>query len=480
ILILGNYWIQAQTPSPTQQEAYIEVFKLKVNTARQLLTQEKNTDFGVYIDNYADMLTLLVSDYRPLYDQLTLHQEQRLALLARIPDSSPYQRFLQAEVRLHWAFVKLKFGKEVSACWDIIKAYRLLEENAQKFPDFLPTYKSLGLLHVLIGATPQNYQWVARLLGLRGNINQGLKEIEKAQKDPIFATEAQLIELLVNAYVLQYSESKNQELLRLVEKHKDNLLIHFFGATVSMKDGRSEQALQFLQHCPSGGAYLAFPILEYLKGEIMLQKGEYASSRMYLKLFLSQYRGQNFLKDTYFKLFLSHWLADENSQAEPYLAQILKVGQATVEADKAAQKWVEKWLKGQITPQQKILMKARLSFDGGYLSAAWQGLKRYEEKDFEQTADKAEYRYRLGRIMQKQKQVEEAIQHYERAIELSRPQSLYFGATAALQLGYIYLSKSQKSKAIVYFKQALNYPKHEYKNSIDNKARAALTMLGVE
>lgn len=473
------------TLTPNLQQAYNEVFKLRINAARQLLSKEKSKNsqsaFGLYVENYADMVTLLVSDNKQIFDQLAPNEDKRLELLADLPSNSPYQRFLQAEIRLQWAFVKLKFGKEVSASWDIIKAYRLLDENAKKYPDFIPTYKSLGLLHVLIGSTPQTYQWVAKLLGLKGNIPQGLREIQTVvQKEPLFDSEAKLIEILLHSYILKYSEKQNTEFLQLIRSQSDNLLLHFFGTTISMKDGRGEQALQILNQHPTGAAYFSFPFLEYLKGEILLQKSEYTEARIHLNAFLNQYKGQNFLKDTYLKLFLSHWLVNEDAVAKTYLNKILTVGVTYVESDKAAQKFAESFSKGTISSQQKVLMKARFSFDGGYLTEAMNTLKPFQENSFANPYDKAEFQYRLGRVFQRQNHLDSAIQPYERAIVLSQTKSFYFGATSALQLGYIYQTKGQKAKAIAYFKQALNYPKHEYKNSVDNKARAALTLMGVE
>lgn len=473
----------AYTLTPTLEVAYQEVFKMRLGASQQWLAKEKSPSIALklYIENYADMVTLLVGDSKVTFEQLAKNQELRLDKLAQLPQDSPYARFLQAEIRLHWAFVKLKFGKEVSACWDIIKAYRLLDENARRYPDFLLTYKSLGLLHVLIGSTPENYRWVPKLLGLRGNIQQGLRELQNvAQKEGLWANETKLVQLLLYAYVLKYTEKQNQELLQLVKNQQDNLLIYFFGTTISMKDGRGEQALQILQQRPTQNGYWPFPFLEFLKAEILLQKGQYEAARGAIKEFLGQYRGQNFLKDAQLKLFLSHWLDNEDAAARPYLSKLLSTGTTYVESDKVAQKFAENYQNGSITSYQKILMKARLAFDGGYLAEATATLTPYHENFFASPRDKAEFRYRWGRILQRQHQPEAAIPHYERAWGLSQAEGWHFGATSALQLGYIYQAKGQKAKAIGYFRKALDYPKHEYKNSIDNKARAALTEMGVD
>ena len=485
LICLFCYAVQAQI-APNLERAYEEIGKMKVGVGRQYLAKEKNNNslinnaFAVYVENYADLVTLMVSDDPQLLTQLAPRQDQRLNAIDKLPENSPYRQFLKAEIRLHWAFVKLKFGKEMAASWDIIKAYKLLAENAQKFPDFVPTYKSLGLLHVLIGSAPQNYQWVAKLLGLRGNIQQGLREVQRVAKtDSLFKTEAQLIAILLHAYVLKYSEKQNQDLLQLLHSHPDNLLLQFFGVTVSMKDGRGQQALQLLENRPTGAVYLPFPFLDYLKGEILLQKGQYAAAETQLNLFLGNYKGQNFLKDVHLKLFLCNWLNNNEITAQKYLKKIATVGQTVVESDKAAQQFTDNFLKGKVQVSQKILMKARLAFDGGYLDTALQTLKPLTETSFANPRDRAEFNYRLGRIHQRLHEPDLAIGCYDRAVVLSAAEHYYFGATAALQLGYIYQAKNQKNKAILAFRQALNYPKHEYKNSTDNKARAALTEMGV-
>ncbi|GAB3891125.1 hypothetical protein GCM10028803_02620 [Larkinella knui] len=466
--------------TPTLQRAYTDILKLKVQDGRRALASEAVGTNGIvlYVDNLADMVTLLVSDDRKLYSQWSDREDQRLDQLRELDEHSPWQRFAQAEVRLHWAFVKLKFGQEVSACWDIIRAYKLLEENRKKFPGFLPTYKSLGLLHVMIGAVPENYTWATRMLGLRGNIRQGLQEIRTVtQKDAVFQTEARLIDLLIRAYVLKFTAADAASIEKMVQENPDNLLLHFFATSVLMKDARSEDALRFLNTRPTGSDYLAFPLLEYLKADIGLEKANYQQAAGSYRAFLSQYKGVNFLKDTYYKLFLCYWLNEDDAKALPYLRQVTQVGSAVVESDKAAQKFADLYFKKGVSPKQKILMKARLATDGGFYDTALATLRPYTESSFLLAPEKAEFNYRKARIYQRQGEMDEAMPYFEKAISLSEADQLSYGATSALQLGYIYQQKRNLTRARLYFQKALSYKKHEYKNSIDNKARAALNEL---
>ncbi len=462
--------------TPGLQRAYVDLTKGKLQPARQALAAEANRRNGIYlyVANYADMMALLASDDDRLLDQLAPNESARLDQLARLDEASPYHRLMLAEVRLHWAFVKLKFGKDLPASWGVIKAYKLLSANQKQFPDFLPTYKSLGTLRIMIGSVPDSYAWVARLLGLRGDVQQGLADLQRAQQDPVFRTETRLTELLIRAYVLRFSDANEASLRQFVAESPDNLLVRFFAATTEMKNAHSEQALAWLSTRPTGPAYVNLPIIDNLLGDIQLQKGQYGPALGYYGQFLATYRGQNFVKDSHYKRFLCYWLSGDVAHARPEIPLVLSQGRTTVEADKAAQKAAETYRKTFPGTDQRLLMQARLASDGGYLDEALLVLKPYTESAFATVPERAEYQYRMGRICQKMNMLPAAIAAFDRAVVLSEPGQLSFGATSSLQLGYIYQQQQNPSRARQSFLKALSYKHHEYKNSVDNKAKAGL------
>jgi len=474
--------------TPGLQRAYAELQKGRILPARQLLAREPaQNGIRLFIDDYADMLQLVAADDERLFAQLSPREDDRIDALEALDDASPWQRVLVAEVRLHWAFAKLKVGRETSASWDVIRAYRLLVANQKRFPDFLPTYKSLGTLHVLIGSVPDNYAWVARLLGLQGNIAEGQAEIKRAQADAVFGLEARLIELLVRAYVVQFTDANGRVLRQLVHENPDNLLLHFFAATTEQKQGHSEQALAYLTSRPTGPDYLPLPVIDNILGDIYLQKGHYDAATIRYWQFLRDNKGRNFLKDTYYKLFLCRWLADDrnavtDTQSRTLLEQVTRVGRTSVESDKAAQRFAEAYLRRGVSASQKVLMRARLASDGGFTDSALAYLRPYTEARFATLAERAEYNYRLGRIYQRRSDPSAAIPYLSRALALAdtpdgRAQELSFGASSALQLGYIYQQKNDRARARSFFQKALSFRRHEYKNSTDNKAKAALSQL---
>lgn len=472
--------------TPKLQKAYFEIQKLRLPVACALIEEERKLNpanaFLAYLDSYADLHYLLISEDRNRYKLFAAQQDKRLEAMNALPEKSPYRKLFQADIRLHSAFAKLKFGNEVSGSWDIIKAYKLLDANKKQFPAFVPTLKSLGLLHVLIGSIPDNYTWIAKFLGLRGNIAQGISELRRVQaEEPFFQQEAELIDLLLHAYTLQLSPTQQRRIRTWPGEHPDNLLLHFFATTVLMKENRSEEASAFLADAPGGSDYMPFPFLHYLRGEIALQKGSYNESFDHYSRFLKQYSGFNYIKDGNFKLFMCRWLAGADREAAVYIQKVMQSGSTIVEADQFAQRVATEFASGKVGTGQKVLYKARYATDGGYLTKALDLMKAVSEKDFASIYEKAEFNYRMARILQKSGRIDESVAFYDRAIALGTGETAAagFAASSALQMGYILRDRSDNQKAAIYFRKAMSFKKHEYKNSIDNKARAALTGLGL-
>lgn len=466
--------------TPNLQKAYAEIFKLRVQTGRELIAKENaGNPFRIYAENYADMVELLNSEDENAYERIVDKEDERLTIIEKTDKKSPYNRFLRAELKIHWALLKIRFGHEVKAAWNIIQAYRLLEENQKLFPRFLPNLKSIGCLHILVGSIPENQKWVTNFLGLKGNIQQGLKELELASHDKTWGLETSFCQFFIQAYILPYNDQVNESLMQTVDMHEDNLNLNFLATAISLKGGRTEQAVQLIRKSPYNTSYLYFPVFELYKGEINLFKGNYQQASAAYQTYIRNFKGKAFLKDTYYKLFLCSWLAGDEKRGSAYIYKISTVGSTIAESDKAAQKFYENYSKTNTLPN-KSLIKIRLYFDAGYYEKALAEAENLSENTFVLPKDKADFNYRVARVYHKTGQLDKAIAYYERAILLTdkyKEAQWHFGASAALQLGYIYQEKNQKLKAKNYFEKAISYKRHEYKTSIDNKARAALTAM---
>jgi tetratricopeptide (TPR) repeat protein len=457
--------------------AYNEIIQLKFSDANKRIAIEQQRDphngIAIYLRSLAESTALLFSEDPILYKQAKSSESAYIKLLeANNQSSSPYHKFCLAEIKLQWAFAKMKFNDEVSAAFSTKQALSLLNDNLKLHPTFVPTKKSLGLLNIVIGSIPDSHAWIASTLGYKGDITTGINMIQEViDSKNIYLQEAWLIKIISEHYILN-RDSKMESIKQLYARYPTNILYGYLYASILSKHSNSTEALAIIEKTITNDAHLVLPYIDHLHGDLLLQHGKYSTSRFYFNRYISLFKGKNLIKDATYKLFLSYWLNDEDTEAIKYWNSVLTVGQTVYESDKYAQKIVE----GNERPN-KQLAKMRLYTDGGLYSKAFEVFNLTNLSDLTSKKDKIEYYYRTGRLYQKTNKQLESMEYYLKVISLSNESknNYYFAPNSALQLGYIYAQGKNYTQARYYFNLAISYKHHEYENSIEQKAKLALT-----
>ncbi|MCO5233168.1 MAG: hypothetical protein M9888_05475 [Chitinophagales bacterium] len=456
------------------QNAYKAIFKLKINEGKQILFKEKQINPNNYLpyllENYSDFLVLYISDDIQLYKRLLSKKDERIEILNNGNYNSPFFLYSQASIYLQWAFIKIKYGEYLSSIWDVRKAYSLLKLNKEKYPDFLPNDKDLALLNTLFGAIPDKYKFGAKLLGLKGNIDEGLQELATLLKNPdlLFKEEASIMYTMLLLHLGKDKEKAWSMLETLdLQLEDDNLLNYFITASIAHYSGRNEQVIQILSSRPKSTAFYPFPFLDYMIGVAKLNRLD-RDSDVYLKKFLSTYKGNNYLREANRKLAWYGLIFQRPDLYKYYISKIPISGNNSLDEDKAATK--ESLDKK--TPNI-YLLKARLLSDGAYYKKALEilGEIKVDQLEFQ---DKLEYYYRKARILDDMGQAEKSIELYKWVIKSGSNSQSYFAPNSCIKLGNYYEFKKDKNLAIFYYKKAMSYSDYEYKNSIDAQAKAGL------
>jgi len=454
-------------------QSYQQLLSLKrIDTS---LIQHKNRNSTLYLLHFRQSVQLLISDNPSKLADYEKRTERVLDQLRKQKSDSPYLKFYTAEVLLQSAFVHLKLGHEFNAGWELRKAYREIRRNIKTYPDFLPHYKTIGLLHIIIGSVPDKYNWLLSLMGMEGSVKDGMNELKSlADSDNVFNTEAKLLILLMQGYILQESTVAVDGLKSLYNSNPQSLLIGYIYVSVLMKSQESEAALQVLESLKDlqYEGYIEFSLLVYLKAEALLQKGDYLQAIEGYQQFSRIHQGQNYLKDAFYKTGLAYWLINETDSTTKYYQIALSTGTTLTEVDKHANKQLE----SEERPNQAI-MEVRLLTDGGYYKQAHDKIENIRSSDLTNKKDQIELNYRKARIYHQTDQFNAAIAFYKLTINNGEKNNWYFAPNSALQLGFIYQQEDNNYLAEKYFKKALSYKGYEYQNSIENKAKSGLSAL---
>lgn len=463
-------------------KAYQQIFELKLGAARQLLAAEKkirpNNSIVPLLENYIDYFHLLSTDQRQDFDRLEANKSRRLAQISKDDANSPYYLYAQAEINLQWAIMRGRYGSYYTAAREINKAYAMLTENNKKFPGFHLNAKGLGLINAMMGVLPDGFfKSALAAFGIKGDIQTGINMLDKlAENLPKSAYES-FYEETVFYYLYVLTDVAQQDdafakTMKFTQRFADSSLLKtYLQAYVAIRTRHNNEAITALNNRPIGVAYQPFPYLDYLMGLAQLNKLD-DSAAFYFNRFLQNNKGSSYVQDTYLHLA---WIALLKGNDTAYQQAILKVknsGTAYHERDKQAIN------EANTTKPDIRLLKARLYFDGGYLTNAMTALNKTEVDDYTGSKDKTEYHYRLARILDEQGNEDQAITNYQAAMNSGKALKHYFAAKSAIFIANIYEKRNQQAKARSFYQAAINFKNHEYESGIENEARLGLKRNG--
>ena len=459
--------------------AYQSVLNMRFDEATLQLAQIRKTDpenlMSYFVENYMDVLRVFVSEKETDYKSLSPKESSRLEMLSRGPASSPYRLYTQAHIKLLWAVTGLKFGAYTGAFTRVKEAYALLEKNQKSFPTFMPNKMGLGVLHAAIGNIPDQYKWgVKNLIGLDGTVKQGMGEIEQvltfAQTNAFdFEREA----VVMYAFLVLHLNNNTQKAWTTISNSKFDPTVSplacFAVANVAMRTGHNDKAIEILQKRPTGAAFYPVHFLDYMLGEAKLYRMD-SDAGTYFTRFLANFKGQNYIKAAYQRLAWSQYLLGDMVGYRKQMELLKTRGTTKIGADQNASQEAKLGKLPNI-----YLLKARLMFDGGYFSKAYEYLQTKSAADFSTNkAHSLEYQYRMGRITHQLGKTTQALAYYQQTINDGKSEKYYFACNAALRSAEIYESQKNKPKAREYFNLCLSLEPDEHADGLHTLAKAGL------
>lgn len=460
------------------QRAWESVTAMRMSEAMAWNAAEKSDHphnlAPLLVDSYADLLRLYFAERRSDYPRFRDDLSSRLDRIEASDDKGPFLRFSQGLLHFHGALAAIRFDDKWNAALEVRRAYTHFKDNHHRHPQFGPNNVYFGVLTSMLGAVPNGFQWILNLFGFRGDIRIGnrmlLDHIEgRTQQPGICRSEA----LILYPYLVSVLEGDPDKAIRFIERggldQVRNHLHAFMAMNIHINNQRSEAALRILDGIDMSPAYLHIPFWDFERGHIYLNLFRLKEAKSAYTRFVNGFTGDYYVRDAYEKLSWIALLENDPKQATEMRAMVLQRGTDVSDADRSAT--------GNARSGQwphPLLLKARLLSDGGLQARAWETLLSADPRSFRSRADQTEYSYRLGRTLDLLGRKDEALRHYTRTIEQGKGMREYFAARAALQSGRIHEEQRNCEKAATCYQQCLEMTGHEYKNSIDQKAKAGL------
>lgn len=459
-------------------QAYQDITKLKTKSAQpqiqKLQLQQPDNLIPVLLENYIDFYTLFLNEDPADYKRLLLNFQERLDIVEQGNKNSPFYLYSLAVIRMQRAAVQIKFGHFWDAGWDGRKAFILLKENRKKFPQFSLNDLWFGALEAVIGTVPQGYKWLTSLFGMKGSLAEGMKKVRNyANSNDPMAKQFFNESAFIYTYLLFYFENKKEEALDYIVQKKldlvNNHLHAFMAANLALNNKDAERTKTIVLNRNKSAEYLKMSVWDFQMGYAKLYHLETTDAIQYFDEFIRHFKGEFYLKDVYQKMSWAYYLQGNLQEANKHKQLAIDKGSSLSDADKKALKDA----KEKTWPNLQLL-KSRLLNDGGYQAEALRQLAGKSSNDFNKEEEKLEFTYRVARIYDDLQRKEEAIKNYQLAIKLGEKRKEYYAARAALQIGQIYEQRGQYALAIEFYQKCINMEDHEYKNSLDQRAKSGI------
>lgn len=458
--------------------AYNEIMKLKLDKGEEWIQKARKENpenlIPDLLEGYIDFFILFFNEDPKEYEKRKPKFAARLDAFDQGPENSPYYKYCKALTYIQRASIRIKFGERYSAGWDFKKANSLIKDNKRSFPSFQPNNMVYGPIQVVIGTIPSGYRWITSLFGMKGSINEGMGMMRNFINSPdptakLFLPEA----TFYYCYLMFYIENKPEEVLNFIKAKKldvvNNHLYTYMAANLGINSKQTDYAKKVIEERNLSPDYMATTAWDFEMGYVKLHQLQLDDAIVYFKNFINNFKGNFYVKDVLQKLSWAYYLKGNVAEAEKYRLLTLKNGNTDSDADKKANKDAKsgKW-------PNPLLLKSRILNDGGYQKEALGLLHGKSLADFPKPEEALEFAYRVARIYDDIGRDDEAISFYNTAIQLGKDRQEYYAARAALQKGYIYEKRNQKELAIASYQQCLDMGDHEYKDSLDQKAKSGI------
>lgn len=464
------------------KQAYEALTELRMQEGIQLLNEEKAKDpynlIPVFLENYDDFLTILLTGDEQQYETRKKNLDARMDLLNKGPKNDPWFRYCKSSVYFQWAVLRIYFSSYISAASEFRSSFLLLKENQKRFPDFKYNLILAGLEEAMVGTIPDNYQWIGKLLGMRGSVRGGTAKLvrflnDKQREKGILKNDAVFYYCYIKFFLLSDRDDVWNYLNRHYKNVSNNHLLTFLKANLALNDNQSAKALTILKARNKSQNYLSVPLFKYELGQAALRLMD-DSAPVYLKQFLQENKGKIFVKSALQKLSLFYLVKGDTVLAAKYRKEILQKGNTLTDADKQAQRFA---VNGKPLPN-KHLIAAELFCDGGNYEKALQALATLKPSELADDDERAAYFYRYGRTYQLMGNTKACLPFYKEAIKIGKNLAGQFAARSALEMGIIYEEQGNKKQAISFYRQCLNMKNKDFKSNLDQKAKAGLNRLG--
>lgn len=479
VLVLMWFPQMMMAGGPQQDFRQIEslLVELRLDQAAEQIQLIEDPGYQSFYYSNLGLYQVLSSMKRSEFASFRAQWDQWEEQVRNLLRADTLREVMLADMSAKRAIVEFIDHRYLNAVYHVRSARKYLDESRDTYGLMVEQMKLEGLFEVLLSSMPRKYKWIADPLGFSGDMSTGLSYLRISAKTcRLFNGESQLLLALIEKNILDQPETTIRRLERYQRKlQRPAILIDFFHASCLQSIKRNHHSLELLSSKDRFGDGISdFPFWDYLAGKARYFNGNTAAARRSFASFLDGYEGQLFASDAIFRIGMC-WLLDGDPQeARPYFQSVVSQQPHHFDEDAYAYALAARFLRQNPGPVCLNLFRARSAYDGGYYERAAHILEETQDTYALRSEEWVEWYYRLGRILQDQGKIEDAIRAYQNSLKFQSDEyTSWIQAYSCFYLGELYSGQHDHRQADAFYQQALEYDDYFYQSGLENKCKSA-------
>ncbi len=428
-------------------------------TLYQLADREDGRPAAYHHLATASLFRVLLFDRDEDYERFFARSDSLRQILAD-HDRSADRSFLEGEADFHRALAWAKKGSYVRAAMAGVSAYRVMTQLVEDDSNYLEAYKSLGIVHTMLGILPARYRRVLSIFGFETDVQVGLDQLEIAATQTVYGRQESLVFMsILDSFKMPTRVEAHVVLRDLYDEYDQSPLFAMVLVDALLRTRRVEEADQILETVIANSAadsgLISIAYLGAFVGDVRFKQERWAEAAQAYGSFMESYEGSALKSVSAVRRGLALEMLDKPLEA----AQVYRslAVDRDFDSDAASARAARIRLLRPMSMAAKTLLRARCAYDRSDTDRADALLSSLEHAVQRDAAIAGELAYRRGRLLDETGRDGEAVAYYRAAITnpVDReakwaPYSLFFLARIQEEAGRIELAKDTYRRVVDY------------------------------
>lgn len=400
--------------------------------------------------------------------------------LEEVDDRDPDALMCLASGYGYRAYIHVVNKSYLKGTWDAKRCYDHLTDVVSADPKFYDAYFGLGLYHFAVATVPRALRWIIGILGVEGDRDRGMKEIElAARKGTYNVADAKFF--LAQFYPWYKGDFDASEKLvdELLRSYPGNTVFIYAKGFLKLRQNKITEAIpHFLRMKELGNRHFAIinKFAEFRLGDCYFRLGEYPHALDAYRAFLEMNnKGQFEAMASYQAGLASEMLGDREGALKLYRrARDFDGGHGD---DVYSARQAARRLASPLTLVDRLMIAARNYHRRELYSHA---VESYTDvlHGYSLTSDqRAEALYRLGESLFESGRLDEAEEQFQTVVGLPVSSEQWVMPWAHFMLGQIAMKNGDRLAAKREFEAVGEYESYDHKNWLTFRTEQELDKL---